>query len=56
MTNVLSNLDDMVQSLRDNFKGVKDKDYIRESLDYHFTRSWISKAEYEQLKQEYLGE
>lgn len=55
---VVSNLDlespqVMVQALRDHFKGVSNKEYIKQSLDMHLHRGLITEDQHAQMFGEY---
>ena len=54
---IYSNVDeaDMVNTLRNHFKGIKNKDYIDKSLRFHHKEGFINDDEYRQLKGEFLG-
>ena len=52
---IYSNLDNMVDALRTNFKGITNKDYIKKSLRLHYDYGFISKDEYKELYKEFVS-
>ena len=48
-------LDNMVDALRTNFKGITNKDYIKKSLRLHYDYGFISKGEYKELYKEFVS-
>ena len=48
-------LDNMVDALRTNFKGITNKDYIKKSLRFHYNNGFISKGEYKELYKEFVS-
>ena len=52
---IYSNLDNMVDALRTNFKGITNKDYIKKSLRLHYDYGFISKDEYKELYKEFVA-
>lgn len=48
------NLDDMIQELRNNFKGVTNKEYIENSLYTHRKYNLINDKEFKQLYNEFI--
>lgn len=49
------NLDDMIQELRNNFKGVTNKEYIENSLYTHRKYNLINDKELKQLYNEFIN-
>ena len=52
---IYSNLDNMVDALRTNFKGITNKDYIKKSLRLHYDYGFISEDEYKELYKEFVS-
>ncbi len=52
---IYSNLDNMVDALRTNFKGITNKDYIKKSLRFHYDNDFISEDEYKELYREFIS-
>ena len=52
--NVITNLHSFEQALRDNFKGVNNKNYIRDSITWHMKNRYITPEEANKLREEYL--
>ena len=52
---IYSNLDNMVDALRTNFKGITNKDYIKKSLRFHYDNGFISEDEYKELYKEFVS-
>lgn len=52
---IYSNLDNMVDALRTNFKGITNKDYIKKSLRLHYDYGFISEDEYKELYKELVS-
>ena len=48
-------LDNMVDALRTNFKGITNKDYIKKSLRLHYDYGFISEDEYKELYKEFVS-
>lgn len=48
-------LDNMVDALRTNFKGITNKDYIKKSLRFHYDNGFISEDEYKELYKEFVS-
>lgn len=48
-------LDNMVDALRTNFKGITNKDYIKKSLRFHYNNGFISEDEYNELYKEFVS-
>lgn len=56
---VISNLDisdnvDVSQALRNNFKGVSNKEYIQDSIQYHYKAGLITEKQARALAVEFL--
>ena len=52
---IYSNLDNMVDALRTNFKGITNQDYIKKSLRFHYDNDFISEDEYKELYNEFIA-
>ena len=52
---IYSNLDNMVDALRTNFKGITNLDYIKKSLRFHYDNDYISEEEYKELYKEFVA-
>ena len=52
---IYSNLDNMVDALRTNFKRITNKDYIKKSLRLHYDYGFISEDEYKELYKEFVS-
>ena len=52
---IYSNLDNFVDALRTNFKGITNKDYIKKSLRLHYDYGFISEDEYKELYKEFVS-
>lgn len=52
---IYSNLDNFVDALRTNFKGITNKDYIKKSLRLHYDYGFISEDEYKELYKEFIS-
>lgn len=51
---VMTNLNDFEKALRDNFKGVTNKKYIKDSIAWHMSHKYITPDQATKLEKEYL--
>ena len=51
---IYTNLTDFEKAMRDNFKGVRNKSYIAESISYHLGAGLITLTQATNLRKEYL--
>ena len=51
---IYTNLDitKIADELRNRFKNITNKKFIKESIDYHYENGFITKAEWDELKNE----
>lgn len=52
---VSTNIKSFEQALRDNFKSVKNKKYIAESIAWHYHHGYITNAQAIKLEDDFLG-
>lgn len=53
MTTIKTNITDFAQALRDNFKNITNKKYIRESISWHYWNGYITCKEADNLIEEF---
>ena len=53
MTTIKTNITDFAQALRDNFKNITNKKYIRESISWHYFHDYISLEDRIKLEEEF---
>lgn len=53
---VSTNIKSFEQALRDNFKSVKNKKYIAESIAWHYHHGYITNAQAIKLEDDFLGD
>ena len=49
-----TNLTNFYQALKDNFKGIENKEYIQDSISFHMFHEYITPEEAVKLEEEFL--